>query len=100
MESDFVFQKVCVGGLVHILDEMLTLPYKAVDEITAAGMEYFIAILAKGNFLTTGASYVNPVVYQPNITMFIPNSVSSIALFHFSLANPEYSRRLSPISMR
>jgi hypothetical protein len=55
---------------------MLTIPYQAVDEVTAAGLEYFVAILAKGNYLTTGSSYVNPVVYEPNITFFIPNSVS------------------------
>lgn len=64
-----------MGGLVHIVEKMLTIPYRAVDEITAADMQYFISILANGNYLTSGSSYVNPVVYQPNITMFIPNSV-------------------------
>jgi hypothetical protein len=46
-------------------------------------MQYFVAILAKGNFLTTGASYVNPVVYEPNITFFIPNSVSIYAVVRY-----------------
>ena len=58
------------------MNDMLTIPYNAVNEITAASLEYFLAILAKGNFLTTGANYVNPVVYESNITFFIPNSVS------------------------
>ena len=69
-------QKVCVGGVVHVMNDMLTIPYNAVNEITAADFEYFLAILAKGNYLTTGANYVNPVIYESNITFFIPNSVS------------------------
>lgn len=61
------------------MDELVTIPLSAVLEITAAGLEYFIAILAKGNYLTTGRSYVDPVVYEPNITFFIPNSVSALS---------------------
>ncbi|CAG8949040.1 hypothetical protein HYFRA_00002168 [Hymenoscyphus fraxineus] len=73
---------VCVGGLLHIIDEVISIPISSVLEITAAGLEYFIAILAKGSFLTTGSSYVNPVVYEPNITFFIPNSPEALASFN------------------
>jgi uncharacterized surface protein with fasciclin (FAS1) repeats len=71
---------VCVGGFVHIIDELLTIPLTTVLEITAGGLEYFTSILNVGGYLNTAnAGYVNGITEVPDVTYFIPNSAVALA---------------------
>ena len=51
---------ISVGGLIHIIDQVLTIPAYAVMELTSAKLEYFISILNVGDFLS--ADHVNLTV--------------------------------------
>jgi uncharacterized surface protein with fasciclin (FAS1) repeats len=69
-----------VGGFVHIIDEVLTIPLTTVLEITAAGLEYFTSILNVGGYLNAAnAGYVNGIIEVPDVTYFIPNSAVALA---------------------
>ncbi|TVY78341.1 Fasciclin-like arabinogalactan protein [Lachnellula suecica] len=71
---------VCTGGIIHIVSEVLSVPMQAVSEFTAAGLDYFIAILNNGGFLNSAnAGYVNTVLELKDITYFIPNSAAALA---------------------
>jgi uncharacterized surface protein with fasciclin (FAS1) repeats len=70
---------VSVGGIIHIVNQVLAIPITTVLEITAAGLEYFISILTNGGFLNTSNTYVNEVLDLPDVTYFIPNSASALA---------------------
>jgi uncharacterized surface protein with fasciclin (FAS1) repeats len=70
---------VCTGGIIHIINEVLSVPLTAVLEITAAGLEYFISILNNGGYLNMANTYVNNVLLLPDVTFFIPNSAIALA---------------------
>ncbi|TVY42169.1 Fasciclin-like arabinogalactan protein [Lachnellula subtilissima] len=71
---------VCTGGVVHIMDEVLSVPVPAVSQFTASGLEYFISILNNEGYLNTdNVGYVDAVLAQPNITYLIPNSAAALA---------------------
>jgi uncharacterized surface protein with fasciclin (FAS1) repeats len=71
---------VCTGGIVHVMDEVLSIPVAAVSEITEANLKYFISILNIAGYLNAvNMDYVNGVLEVPDITYFIPNSASALA---------------------
>lgn len=71
---------VCVGGIVHIVDAVLSLPVAAVLEITNAHLDFFVAILNVGQYLSSeNAGYVNAILDVPDVTYFIPDSASALA---------------------
>ncbi|TVY27445.1 Fasciclin-like arabinogalactan protein [Lachnellula hyalina] len=71
---------VCTGGVVHIMNEVLSVPVPAVSQFTASGLEYFISILNDEGYLNTdNVGYVDTVLALPNITYFIPNSAAALA---------------------
>jgi uncharacterized surface protein with fasciclin (FAS1) repeats len=71
---------VCVGGFVHIIDQVLTIPLTTVFELTAANLEFFTSILNVGGYLNdSNAGYVNGILDVPNVTYFIPNSAEALA---------------------
>ncbi|TVY19359.1 Fasciclin-like arabinogalactan protein, partial [Lachnellula arida] len=71
---------ICTGGVVHIMDAVLSMPVQAVSQFTATGLEYFISILNNEGYLNSqNADYVDAVLTQPNITYLIPNSAAALA---------------------
>ncbi|KAE9364556.1 FAS1 domain-containing protein [Stipitochalara longipes BDJ] len=70
---------VCVGGIIHILDSVLSIPVTTVLEITNAHLEYFVSILNVDNYLSASATYVNQILEVPDVTYFIPNSAAALA---------------------
>ncbi|KAL9112029.1 MAG: hypothetical protein Q9227_003649 [Pyrenula ochraceoflavens] len=69
---------VCTGGIVHIIDDVMSIPISAVDEIPAAHLDYFVQILNNGGFLNAANSYVDAVLGIPDVTFFIPNSAQAL----------------------
>ena len=71
---------VCVGGFIHIINEILTIPLTTTLEITVGGLEYFSQILNVGGYLNTAnAGYVNGVTEDADVTYFVPNSAVALA---------------------
>lgn len=71
---------MCTGGIIHVIDEVLTIPLSTVLEITAANLEYFVSILNVGGYLNAAnADYVNGIIEVPDVTYFIPNSAAALA---------------------
>ncbi|KAG0646823.1 hypothetical protein D0Z07_6170 [Hyphodiscus hymeniophilus] len=70
---------ISAGGIIHIVNEVLTVPVSLVLEVTAAGLEYFISILNLGGYLNTANNYVNEVLDVTDITYFLPNSAAALA---------------------
>ncbi|RDW89774.1 hypothetical protein BP6252_01806 [Coleophoma cylindrospora] len=86
---------ICVGGIVHIIDAVLSLPVAAVLEITNAHLDYFVAILNVGQYLSSAnAGYVNAILDVPDVTYFIPNSASALA------KTTELSRNSTPADLQ
>ncbi|TAQ85349.1 hypothetical protein B7494_g6316 [Chlorociboria aeruginascens] len=70
-----------VCGIIHIVNEVLSIPLATVTEITAARFEFLISILNLGGFLNTNAVYVNEVLELPDVTYFLPNTAEALGNF-------------------
>lgn len=70
---------MCTGGLIHIVNDFLSIPVPAVLEITEAQLQYFVAILNTGGYLNVANTYVDKVLQLPDVTYFIPNSAVALA---------------------
>ncbi|KKY17013.1 putative beta-ig-h3 fasciclin [Phaeomoniella chlamydospora] len=69
---------VVTGGIIHIVDQLLSIPVSVVSEITAANLEYFVSILNLGGYLSAANTYVNEVLQVTDVTFFIPNSEAAL----------------------
>lgn len=73
---------VCLGGIVHVVDTVLSIPTPGVVEISEIPLAYFISILDKGGYLSLAdGSYVGAVLNVPDVTYLIPNSATALANF-------------------
>ncbi|CZT52150.1 uncharacterized protein RSE6_13412 [Rhynchosporium secalis] len=78
--SNVADELLCSGGIVHIIDKVLSIPDPAVLQISAAKMEYFVSILSTAGYLNTEkADYVDGIMRLPDVTYFIPNSAAALA---------------------
>ena len=78
---------ICVGGIIHIINEVVAVPISTVLEISAAGLEYVISILNVGGYLSSSNNYVNTALTLPDVTYFIPNSAAALGNATALLAN-------------
>ncbi|KAH8587873.1 FAS1 domain-containing protein [Bisporella sp. PMI_857] len=76
---------ICLGGLIHVINTVLSMPIALVTVTAQANMEFFIAILNKANFLSvdnTGLiNFVNIASFTPNMTFFVPNTAEALDKF-------------------
>jgi uncharacterized surface protein with fasciclin (FAS1) repeats len=61
------------GGVIHVIDTVLTLPVSASDTLTAAGLSSLRGALNQTNLLST-------INNTPNITIFAPNNAAFQAI--------------------
>jgi uncharacterized surface protein with fasciclin (FAS1) repeats len=69
-EADILFQ----GGLIHIIDSVLSIPISLPSTITRAGLTNLVALLDKGGFLKPGNPAINIVNDVSDLTVFGPDS--------------------------
>jgi uncharacterized surface protein with fasciclin (FAS1) repeats len=69
------------GGLIHIVDAVLTIPLSLPATITKAGLTDLVALLNKGGFLTPSSPAVEIVNSLSDLTIFGPNSTDFSASF-------------------
>lgn len=81
---------LCTGGLIHIIDEVLTLPPTIPVLLTDANLNFFISLLQDGGYLnTTAATLVDGVRITTDVTTFVPNSEEALDAFNaFKAKNP------------
>jgi len=84
--SNFVTKdSICLGGIIHTIDRVLTIPDRIVNLATQASLTYFVALLARANFLSVAPSalvdFVDDVTTRADLTFFIPNSASALSAF-------------------
>lgn len=86
---------LCTGGIIHIVDEVLTIPPVVPVALTQAKLNFFISILQDGGFLSTSAeSVANGVRLEQDVTFFAPNSEQALATFKaFGEKNPSEEQR-------
>ncbi|EXJ87875.1 hypothetical protein A1O1_04802 [Capronia coronata CBS 617.96] len=63
-----------LGGLIHIVDSVLTIPLSFPATITKAGLTDLIALLNKGGWLNPSSPAVTIVNTLSDLTVFAPNS--------------------------
>ncbi|KAJ9610736.1 hypothetical protein H2200_005513 [Cladophialophora chaetospira] len=77
VEADIFY----LGGLIHVIDSVLTIPISFPATITKAGLTDLVALLNKGGFLTPSSPAVNIVNSLSDLTVFGPNSSQYSASF-------------------
>jgi hypothetical protein len=58
-----------VGGLVHVVDTVLTIPMSFPATITGAGLSNLVALLNKGGWLSNASQILDLVDDQSDLTM-------------------------------
>ena len=61
------------GGLIHIVDSVLTIPLSFAATITGAGLDDLVAILSAGGWLNPSSVAVQVANSEPDLTIFGPN---------------------------
>ena len=61
------------GGLIHIIDSVLTIPLSFAATITGAGLDDLVAILSAGGWLNPSSVAVQVANSEPDLTIFGPN---------------------------
>ncbi|KIW46738.1 uncharacterized protein PV06_02384 [Exophiala oligosperma] len=69
VEADIFY----IGGLIHIIDSVLTIPISLPATITKAGLTDLIALLNKGGYLTPNSPAVTIVNTLSDLTVWGPN---------------------------
>ncbi|KEF52441.1 uncharacterized protein A1O9_11682 [Exophiala aquamarina CBS 119918] len=69
VEADIFF----IGGLIHIVDSVLTIPISFPATITKAGLTNLVALLSKGGWLTPSSPAADIVNGLPDLTIFGPD---------------------------
>ncbi|KAE9382004.1 FAS1 domain-containing protein [Stipitochalara longipes BDJ] len=70
------------GGLIQIIDTVLTIPLSYVILVTQANFRFVVAILTAGGYLSpSDTTLVNAVLYRPNMTFFAPNTQAALTAF-------------------
>ncbi|EXJ57505.1 hypothetical protein A1O7_07853 [Cladophialophora yegresii CBS 114405] len=77
IEADIFY----LGGLIHIVDSVLTIPISFPATITKAGLTDLVALLNKGGFLTPSSPAATIVNSLADLTIFGPNSAQFSASF-------------------
>lgn len=77
VEADILY----AGGIIHILDSVLTIPLSFPATITKAGLTDAIALLNKGGFLDPNSPAVTIVNTVSDLTVWGPNSTQFSADF-------------------
>ncbi|OCT47219.1 beta-Ig-H3/fasciclin [Cladophialophora carrionii] len=77
VEADIFY----LGGLIHIIDSVLTIPISSPATITKAGLTDLVALLNKGGFLTPSSPAATIVNSLADLTIFGPNSSQFSASF-------------------
>ncbi|ETI25440.1 hypothetical protein G647_02213 [Cladophialophora carrionii CBS 160.54] len=77
VEADIFY----LGGLIHIIDSVLTIPISFPATITKAGLTDLVALLNKGGFLTPSSPAATIVNSLADLTIFGPNSSRFSASF-------------------
>nr|KAK5435810.1 hypothetical protein LTR18_009812 [Exophiala xenobiotica] len=70
LEADIFY----LGGLIHIIDAVLTIPISLPATITKAGLTDLIALLNKGGYLTPDSPAVTIANTLPDLTVWGPNN--------------------------
>lgn len=70
-----------LGGLVHIIDSVLTIPLSFPATITKARLTQLVALLNQGGWLTPSSPAVNIVNSLSDLTIFAPNNSQLGATF-------------------
>ncbi|KIW66132.1 hypothetical protein, variant [Phialophora macrospora] len=70
VEADIFY----LGGLIHIIDSVLTIPISFPATITKAGLTDLVVLLNKGGFVTPSSPAVTIVNSLSDLTIFGPNS--------------------------
>ena len=70
-----------LGGLIQIVDSVLTIPISFPATVTKAGLTDLVALLNKGGFLTPSSPAVTIVNSLSDLTVFAPNSTQYSASY-------------------
>ncbi|OAP56428.1 hypothetical protein AYL99_09607 [Fonsecaea erecta] len=70
VEADIFY----LGGLIHIIDSVLTIPISFPATVTKTGLTDLVAIMSIGGFLNPSSPAVNIVNSLSDLTIFAPNS--------------------------
>ncbi|KAI9708946.1 MAG: hypothetical protein M1820_003640 [Bogoriella megaspora] len=84
---------VCTGGIIQIIDRVLSIPTDVLTEATAANLNVFIDLLSRDNF-TAAEKYKT----QPKTTFFAPNSTAAIITSNSDAFNKIYNLNLSTLN--
>jgi uncharacterized surface protein with fasciclin (FAS1) repeats len=77
LQPDILFQ----GGLIHILDSVLTIPVSVPATLTGVGLNDLISLLNAGGFLQPGSIAIEIANDVTDLTIFGPNSPAYGASF-------------------
>ncbi|KIX03418.1 uncharacterized protein Z518_06970 [Rhinocladiella mackenziei CBS 650.93] len=77
VEADIFY----IGGLIHIIDTVLTIPISFPATITKAGLTDLVALLSKGGWLTPSSPAAAIVNNLQDLTVFGPNNPNFGATF-------------------
>ncbi|KAH8778228.1 FAS1 domain-containing protein [Hyaloscypha sp. PMI_1271] len=79
LTTDILF----TGGLIQIIDTVLTIPLNFVILITQANFKYFVALLNAGGYLSPNATpLVSNAIDAPSNTIFAPNTQAAVDSFN------------------
>ncbi|EXJ67682.1 uncharacterized protein A1O5_09028 [Cladophialophora psammophila CBS 110553] len=70
VEADIFY----LGGLIHIIDTVLTIPISFPATVTKTGLTDLVALMSIGGFLSPSSPTVNIVNSLSDLTIFAPNS--------------------------
>lgn len=70
------------GGLIHVIDNMLTIPVGFPQTITKAKLTNLVALLNKGNWLNPNSVAFKLTLEVPDLTIFAPDNPAYGADFH------------------
>ncbi|KIW24089.1 uncharacterized protein PV07_09823 [Cladophialophora immunda] len=70
-----------LGGLMHIIDSVLTIPISFPATVTKTGLTDLVALMSIGGFLSPSSPAVNIVNSLSDLTIFAPNSTKFSAGF-------------------
>lgn len=76
------------GGIIHIVDQPLTLPAATINAITDSRLSFFVSLLTRGGYLSRATNqYVHQILDSTDVTYFIPNTAEALANFTANSAN-------------
>jgi uncharacterized surface protein with fasciclin (FAS1) repeats len=76
---------IALGGIIHTIDRVLEVPIGPIQTFSAENLTYFLAITAKGGFLSTDSRpLIDAFFSKTDVTYLISNSAKALANVNFT----------------